>query len=447
MILPQTRPDLALSGPQYYRLLKNQMASGYQPLDPDLTAIAALTTSSFGRGLLTQGDATSARSYLGAGTGTGSGTVTDFSAGDLSPLFTTSEATTTTTPALTFALSNAAANTFFGNGTGGSAAPTFMSASTARTALGLVIGTNVQAYDATLAALAALTIAADSLTIGTGADAFSQTSFAANTFPAKSSTGNLVAKTITDFGLSLVDDASASNARTTLGLVIGTDVQAYDSDLTTIAGLTATTDNFLVSVASAWASRTPAQVRATLALVIGTNVQAWDTDLDTWATVTRASGLDTFVATPSSANLLALLTTKTGTGNNVFATSPTLVTPLLGTPTSGNLSNCTNYAYSSLTGTPTISTNSAPANTVPVSNGTNLVSSHILDDGTDVTIQPAGDATLSPSGSVQLKPRFNGVNIEPTTGEVFIRNLPSLDPGVSGQLWSDPITNILMISP
>lgn len=34
-------------------------------------------------------------------------------------------------------------------------------------------------------------------------------------------------------------------------------------------------------------------------------------------------------------------TTITGTGNQVLATSPTLVTPVLGTPTSGTLSNCT----------------------------------------------------------------------------------------------------------
>ena len=49
----------------------------------------------------------------------------------------------------------------------------------------------------------------------------------------------------------------------------------------------------------------------------------------------------TFLATPSSANLAAALTDETGSGANVFATSPTLVTPILGTPTSGNLSNCT----------------------------------------------------------------------------------------------------------
>lgn len=46
-------------------------------------------------------------------------------------------------------------------------------------------------------------------------------------------------------------------------------LQPLDSDLTTIAGLTATTDNVIQSVGSAWASRTPAQLKATLALVKG----------------------------------------------------------------------------------------------------------------------------------------------------------------------------------
>jgi len=60
---------------------------------------------------------------------------------------------------------------------------------------------------------------------------------------------------------------------------------------------------------------------------------------------TGVSGLGTnvatFLATPSSSNLAAALTDETGSGSAVFATSPTLVTPVLGTPASGTLTNCT----------------------------------------------------------------------------------------------------------
>lgn len=61
-----------------------------------------------------------------SGGGGGSGTVTTFSAGNLSPLFTSSVANATSTPALSFSLSNATANRVFaGPTTGSPAAPTF----------------------------------------------------------------------------------------------------------------------------------------------------------------------------------------------------------------------------------------------------------------------------------------------------------------------------------
>jgi hypothetical protein len=53
------------------------------------------------------------------------------------------------------------------------------------------------------------------------------------------------------------------------------------------------------------------------------------------------TGVATFLATPSSANLASAVTDETGTGALVFANTPTLVSPVLGTPTSGNLTNCT----------------------------------------------------------------------------------------------------------
>lgn len=53
------------------------------------------------------------------------------------------------------------------------------------------------------------------------------------------------------------------------------------------------------------------------------------------------AAIQTFLNSPSSANLRAAVTDETGTGSLVFATTPTLVTPILGTPTSGTLTSCT----------------------------------------------------------------------------------------------------------
>lgn len=74
-----------------------------------------------------------------------------------------------------------------------------------------------QPLDATLTALAAANWAANSVPVGSGADTLLQVALAANQFLARASSGNAVAKSITDFGLSLVDDADAATARATIG--------------------------------------------------------------------------------------------------------------------------------------------------------------------------------------------------------------------------------------
>jgi hypothetical protein len=58
-------------------------------------------------------------------------------------------------------------------------------------------------------------------------------------------------------------------------------------------------------------------------------------------TTVYAAGIQSWLTTPSSANLRAAMTDETGTGVLVFNNTPTLITPILGTPTSGTLTSCT----------------------------------------------------------------------------------------------------------
>lgn len=92
--------------------------------------------------------------------------------------------------------------------------------------------------------------------------------------------------------------------------------------------------------------------------------------------------LSQFAATTSE-ELLGVLSDATGTGAAVFAESPEFVTPVLGTPTSGNLENCGNLPLGGVTITPEIVTGSKASGAALTSLLAGLVALGLITDSTE----------------------------------------------------------------
>jgi hypothetical protein len=230
-----------------------------------------------------------------------------------------------------------------------------------RTTLGLTPGTDVQAYDSTLTALAAynsnglltqtaadtfvgrtLTGPANGISVTNGNGVSGNPTIALSNdlaaLEALSGTNTIYYRSAADTWSPVTIDSSLTFSAGTLAVVS----TSLDPTLAAIAGLTPTTDQMIyftgtdtaavssiTSLArSLLADSSTGTMQSTLGLVIGTNVQAWDADLDALAalsgtnTIYYRSAANTWSSVSMSSNLsfsAGTLDIQAATASNVKA--------------------------------------------------------------------------------------------------------------------------------
>lgn len=364
---------------------------------------------------------------INASGGGGSGTVTDMSIVSANGLAGT-VATSTTTPAVT--LSTTVTGVVKGNGTALSAA----TAGTDYVAPGGALGTPSSGTATNLTGLPLTTGVTGLLPVANGGTGTATPAIVAGTNVTVS--GSWPNQTI--------NASSSAQVYPGAGIANSTGTAWGTSYTTTGTGTVVALDTSPTFV-------TPAL--GTPSALVGTNITGTAAGLTAGNVTTNANltgavtsvGNATSLGSFSSANLLAALTDETGTGSAVFATSPTLVTPILGTPTSATLTNATGLPIA--TGVSGLGTGVATFLATPSS--ANLASAVTGETGTGALVFGTAPALSNPTVTAYTETVYalSGTAIDPANGTIQTKTLgasttftESLADGQSVVLMVNPVT-------
>jgi hypothetical protein len=291
---------------------------------------------------------------------------------------------------------------------GGTGAST---AADARTNLGLVIGTNVQAYSAVLSG------------VGGAYDTTDNLAYA-------SASGIIATTTLTSFGRTLISQTAASGVRTELAL----DSMALQSaGSVVISGGTISGVTDIAIADGGTGASSAADARTNLGLAIGTNVQAYDAGLasiaglttnidqilyltgaDTYATSALPSYARTFLASGGSATAA-----RTTLGLGSLATQDVIV--------AGNVDSAT-ISGANIVSASLISANYGAGSVVEAAIGTSAVTTGKIADSGITAIKLANDSsTIVESGP----PASNGI----FTGQHYFDEQAKYDYIWDGAAW------------
>ena len=301
----------------------------------------------------------------------------------------------------------------------------------------------VQVYDA--AAFAPIKVGASNYiaaSIGTAAISGSAITYAklqnvstTDRLLGRSSAGSGVVEEIacTAAGRALIDDASASDQRTTLGLAIGTDVQAYDPALQSIAGLTTAANQLIYTTAS--------DTYATTTLTSAGRALLDDADI---AAQRTTLGLGTIATQDANA---VTITGGSATLSDITSAAATFTTANIN---GGSITGITDLAIAD-GGTGASTAASARTNlglgTLSTQNGTFSGTSSGTNTG-DQTITLTGDVTGTGTGTFAAtiaSDAVTGAKLADSSATVISGNAPSGVGAFAGQQWLNTNTGFTYI--